>query len=139
MGGTLNVISAEGWQHLDPGASYFQIDYLVVYSTQTPLYTFTPTSPTKPVPLLASGAPTISPDGKTVTVHIKPGWKFGPPLNRDITSKDVAFAFERMYNANVQNGYAAGYFPIVGAKTAIEMPQSLRNSIDQSPFTARRS
>jgi peptide/nickel transport system substrate-binding protein len=117
MGGTLNVISAEGWEHLDPQTSYFQIDYVAVYATQTPLYMFTPTSPTKPVPLLASGAPVASPDAKTVTVHIKPDWKFGPPVNRTITSKDVAFAFERMYNANVQNGYAAGYFPIVGAKT----------------------
>src|SRR5438105_3901080 len=36
MGGTLNVISNEGWEHLDPGASYFQIDFLVVYATQTP-------------------------------------------------------------------------------------------------------
>src|SRR5689334_7889599 len=43
MGGTLNIISNEGWEHLDPGASYFQIDYVVVYATQTPLYTFTPT------------------------------------------------------------------------------------------------
>src|SRR5581483_7364896 len=54
MGGTLHVISNEGWEHLDPGASYFQIDYLIVYATQTPLYTYTPTSPTKPVPLLAA-------------------------------------------------------------------------------------
>ena len=36
MGGTLNMISNEGWEHLDPGASYFQIDYVVVYATQTP-------------------------------------------------------------------------------------------------------
>jgi peptide/nickel transport system substrate-binding protein len=117
MGGTLNVISSEGWEHLDPGASYFQIDYVAVYATQTPLYMYTPTSPTKPVPLLASGPAVASADGKTVTVHIKPNWKFGPPVNRTITSKDVAFAFSRMYNSNVQNGYAAGYFPIVGAKT----------------------
>jgi peptide/nickel transport system substrate-binding protein len=114
MGGTLTITSNEGWEHLDPAASYFQIDYVVVYATQTPLYTFTPTSDT-PVPLLASGPPQISADGKTVTVHIKPDWKFGPPVNRDITSKDVAWAFQRMFNSNVQNGYAAGYFPIVGA------------------------
>lgn len=114
MGGTLTLTSNEGWEHLDPAASYFQIDYVVVYATQTPLYTFTPTSDT-PVPLLASGPPQISADGKTVTVHIKPDWKFGPPVNRDITSKDVAWAFQRMFNSNVQNGYAAGYFPIVGA------------------------
>ncbi|MGH2886490.1 MAG: ABC transporter substrate-binding protein, partial [Solirubrobacteraceae bacterium] len=117
MGGRLNVISAEGWEHLDPGASYFQIDYLVVYATQTPLYTFTPTSD-KPTPLLASGPPKISADGKTVTVHIKSGWKFSPPVNRAITSKDVALAFQRMFNSNVQNGYSAGYFPIVGANPA---------------------
>jgi len=117
MGGTLNVISAEGWEHLDPAASYFQIDYLVVYATQTPLYTFTPTSDS-PQPLLASGPPQISDGGKTVTVHIKPGWKFSPPLNRTITSKDVEWAFMRMFNGNVQNAYSSGYYPIVGAATA---------------------
>jgi peptide/nickel transport system substrate-binding protein len=117
MGGTLNLISAEGWEHLDPAASYFQIDYLVVYATQTPLYTFTPTS-NRPIPLLASSAPVISADGKTVTVHIKSGWKFSPPVNRAITSKDVAWAFQRMFNTNTQNGYAAGYFPIAGAPSS---------------------
>jgi peptide/nickel transport system substrate-binding protein len=114
MGGTLNLISAEGWEHLDPAASYFQIDYLVVYATQTPLYTFTPTSDS-PQPLLASGPPAISDGGRTVTVHIKSGWKFGPPVNRAITSKDVEWAFMRMYNGNVQNAYSTGYYPIVGA------------------------
>jgi peptide/nickel transport system substrate-binding protein len=114
MGGTLNVISNEGWEHLDPGATYFQLDYVVAYATQTPLYTFTPTSD-KPVPLLASGPPVISADGKTVTVHIKSGFRFSPPVNRAVTSKDVTYAFERMFNANVQNGYASSYFPIVGA------------------------
>jgi peptide/nickel transport system substrate-binding protein len=116
MGGTLHIISNEGWEHLDPGASYFQIDYLIVYATQTPLYTYTPTSPTKPVPLLASGPPTISADSKTVTVHLKHGFKFSPPVNREVTSADVAYAFQRMFNPNIQNGYASGYFPIVGAK-----------------------
>src|SRR5689334_19187087 len=56
MGGTLNMISNEGWEHLDPATSYFQIDYLIEYATQTPLYTFTPTSDT-PTPLLAKGMP----------------------------------------------------------------------------------
>jgi peptide/nickel transport system substrate-binding protein len=122
MGGTLNVISNEGWEHLDPGASYFQIDFLVVYATQTPLYIFTPISPTKPVPALASGPPQISADGKTVTVHIKPNIKFSAPVNRTVTSADVAYAFQRDFNPNVQNGYASGYFPIVGAAKAAGKP-----------------
>ena len=124
MGGTLHLISNEGWEHLDPGASYFQIDYLVVYATQTPLYMFTPNSPTRPVPGLADGPPQISSDGKTVTVHIKSGWKWSPPLNRDITSKDVAYAFQRDFNPNVQNGYAAGYYPIVGSDKSAGKPIS---------------
>ncbi|HET7049774.1 MAG TPA: ABC transporter substrate-binding protein [Solirubrobacteraceae bacterium] len=120
MGGTLHVISNEGWEHLDPGASYFQIDYLVVNAVQTPLYMFTPQS--KIVPVLASGPPQISSDGKTVTIHIKPNFKWSPPLNRAITSKDVAYAFQRDFNPNVQNGYAAGYYPIVGAAKAAGKP-----------------
>src|ERR1700748_1206348 len=116
MGGTLHVISNEGWEHLDPGASYFQIDYLVVNAVQTPLYMFTPQS--KLVPVLASGLPQISSDGKTVTIHIKPNWKWSPPLNRAITSADVAYAFQRDFNPNVQNAYGAGYYPIEGAAKA---------------------
>src|SRR4051794_16928733 len=114
-GGTLNVVSAEGWEHLDPGQAYFQIDYLVVDAVQSPLYMFTPVSPDKPVPVLADGDPQISADGKTVTVKIKQGVKWSPPLNREITSDDVKYAFERLFNPNVPNGYAGSYFPIVGS------------------------
>src|SRR3954451_3085341 len=113
-GGTLNVVSAEGWSHLDPGQSYFQIDYLVVYATHRPLYSFKPEGGL-PVPDLASGPPQISADGKTVTVKIRPNVKYSPPLNRAVTSADVKYAFERDFNPNVPNGYAAGYYPIVGS------------------------
>jgi peptide/nickel transport system substrate-binding protein len=114
-GGTLNVVSNEGWSHLDPGQSYFQIDYLVTYATQRPLYSFKPEGGA-PVPDLASGPPQISSDGKTVTVKIRPNVKYSPPVNRAVTSADVKYAFERDFNPNVPNGYAAGYYPIVGAE-----------------------
>jgi peptide/nickel transport system substrate-binding protein len=55
-------------------------------------------------------------------VHIKSGWKWSPPLNRDITSKDVAYAFQRDFNPNVQNGYSGGYYPIVGADKSAGKP-----------------
>jgi peptide/nickel transport system substrate-binding protein len=112
-GGTLNVVSAEAWEHLDPGQSYFQIDYLVEYATHRPLYSFDPQS--KLMPDLAQSAPQISPDGKTVTVKIRPNVKFSPPLNRTVTSADVKYAFERDFNPNVPNGYATSYYPIVGS------------------------
>ena len=115
-GGTLNLITNEGWEHLDPGASYFQIDYLVEYAVHRPLYSYNPAG--KVMPDLAAGPAQISKDGKTVTVHIKPNVKFSPPLNRVVTSADVKYAFERDFNPNVANGYAAGYYLIQGAANA---------------------
>jgi peptide/nickel transport system substrate-binding protein len=114
-GGTLNLISNEGWEHLDPGQAYFQIDYLINYATQRPLYGYMPDNGTKPIPDLAQGMPVISKDGKTVTIHIKPNVKYSPPLSRTVTSADVKYAFERDFNPNVPNGYASSYYPIVGA------------------------
>jgi peptide/nickel transport system substrate-binding protein len=114
-GGTLNLISAEGWEHLDPGQSYFQIDYNVVYATQRPLYGYMPDNGKQAVPDLAAGPPQISKDGKTVTVKIKPNVKWSPPLNRTVTSADVKYAFERDFNPNVPNAYASSYYPIVGS------------------------
>jgi peptide/nickel transport system substrate-binding protein len=112
-GGTLNVVSADGWQHLDPGESYFQIDYVVEYAIHRPLYAFAPDS--KLTPDLAAGPPQISADGKTVTVKIRPDVMWSPPLHRAVTSADVKYAFERDFNPNVPNAYAAAYYPIVGA------------------------
>jgi peptide/nickel transport system substrate-binding protein len=124
-GGTLNVLSSEGFQYLDPGSSYFALDYGVVYATQRPLFTFMPNSQTQLSPDLATVIPTasnggITDGGKTVTVHIQPNVKFAPPVNRTVTSQDVAFAIERMANPNVGNGYWGSYFQsaIVGAASA---------------------
>ena len=41
---------------------------------------------------------------------MKSGIKFGPPVNREVTSKDVKYAIERGFNKNVANGYASAYF-----------------------------
>jgi peptide/nickel transport system substrate-binding protein len=115
-GGTLNVVSNESWEHLDPGQSYFQIDYLVVYATQRPLYSFDPDG--KLQNDLAAGPPQISPDGKTVTIKIKPNIKFGGAVNRVVTSDDVKYAFERDFNPNVPNGYITSYYLIKGSDTS---------------------
>src|ERR1051325_644682 len=45
------------------------------------------------VPDLATDTGQISSDGLTYTFHLKPNVMWGPPLDRAITSKDVAFAF----------------------------------------------
>lgn len=109
-GGTLTVYDHEDFEHLDPGQMYFSLDYEVGYATQTPLYYFPPNNPTTAIPLLASGPAQISNGGKTVTVHIRHGFKFSPPVNREVTSADVAYAIDRGANPNVANPYFPAYF-----------------------------
>jgi peptide/nickel transport system substrate-binding protein len=49
-------------------------------------------------------------------VHIKKGVKFSPPVNREVTTKDIKYAFERAFTKQVPSGYAGTYFgSIVGA------------------------
>jgi peptide/nickel transport system substrate-binding protein len=123
-GGQLTVYSSSDFEHLDPGSAYYALDYQVIYSTQRPLLVYPPNSSTTLAPNLATAVPTaqnggITDGGKTITVHIQPNVKFSPPVNRVVTSKDVAYAIERGANANVGNGYFQAYFgDIQGAATA---------------------
>ena len=109
-GGTLNVLNHEDFEHIDPGQSYFAIDYEAVYATNRPLYSYKPNTFASPSPDMAESAPQISSDAKTVTIHIRHGVHFGPPVNREVTSADVAYALDRGANPNVANPYFEAYF-----------------------------
>lgn len=128
-GGTLTVYQSEDFEHLDPGEAYFVLDYNVMYATQRPLLVYAPNSTTKLVPDLATAVPTtsnggITDGGRTVTVHIQPNVHFSPPVDRAVTSADVAYAIERGANPNVANPYFPAYFgsaspsPLQGAQSA---------------------
>jgi peptide/nickel transport system substrate-binding protein len=66
------------------------------------------------VPDLATNTGVISNGGKTYTFKLKDGIKFGPPLNRAITSKDVLFAFQRIGTTSVNAQYGFYYDAIKG-------------------------
>jgi len=51
-----------------------------------------------------------SSDGLTYTFKLKPNIKFGPPVNRAITSKDIEYAFERLNIATLGAGYGTYYY-----------------------------
>src|SRR5215208_1861998 len=117
VGGKLTVLWTDDVDNIDCGISYYQMGYMVCYATQRPLYSWKPEDGEHPVPDLAEADPQISEDGKTVTVKIRTGVKFSPPVDREVTSKDVKYAIERGFFNTVQNGYAGAYFgDIVGAK-----------------------
>jgi len=109
-GGTLTVLDHEDFEHLDPGQAYFSLDYEIVYAVQRPLYSNRPNTLGAPIPDMASGPAEISADGKTITIHIRHGVHFSPPVNREVTSADVAYAIERGANPNVANPYFHAYF-----------------------------
>lgn len=114
-GGTITVLSAGDVDHIDPGQAYYSFTYEITYATQRPLLSFKPNSITA-IPDLAAAMPTYSKDGKTVTVRIRPGVRFSPPVNREVTSADVKYAIERAFSTSVANGYAGAYFgDVVGA------------------------
>ena len=115
-GGTLVALQESDFEYLDPGITYAALDYPVVFATQRPLYSNKPNS-TQPTPDLASAPPQVSADNKTVTVHLKEGVHFSPPVNREVTSADVAYAIERGANPNVANPYLHSYFNAIEGVT----------------------
>jgi peptide/nickel transport system substrate-binding protein len=57
---------------------------------------------------LATDVPTPTDGGLTYTYHLRKGIKFGPPVNRVITSKDVSYALDRL--ADPDNGGQYGFY-----------------------------
>jgi peptide/nickel transport system substrate-binding protein len=113
-GGKLEQLGSTDVDFLDPGETYYTAGYQVAYSIHRPLYSFKP-GDTAAVPDLAEGAPVISGDKKSVTVTLKKGVKFAPPVNREIQAKDVKYAFDRAFSSHVPNEYTTYFNFIQGA------------------------
>jgi peptide/nickel transport system substrate-binding protein len=110
-GGKLEQLGSSDVDFLDPGQTYYTGGYQVLYATATTLYMPKP-GEEQAVPGLADGQPQISDDKKSVTVKLKKGVKFGPPVNREVQAKDIKYAFERAASKNVPNQYTT-YFNFI--------------------------
>jgi peptide/nickel transport system substrate-binding protein len=85
----------------DPTGEYFGSDWTIYGTTLLrPLlgYPFTTAENggNELRPDLATEIPEPTNDGLTYTFTLKDGVMFGPPVNREVTSQDVLFAFERI-------------------------------------------
>jgi peptide/nickel transport system substrate-binding protein len=67
----------------------------------------------KLVPDLATSVPTPTNGGKTYTFTLKNNIKFGEPVNREITSKDIYYAFQRIATKSVNALYSFYYDPVI--------------------------
>ncbi len=108
-GGTLTVLADGDVDFIDPGLSYYQFSYLLQYALHRPLLSYRP-GRTTASPDLAAKMPRISRDGRQITVAIRRGVRFSPPVDREVTAADVKYAIERGFTASVPNGYAPAYF-----------------------------
>src|SRR3954452_14343263 len=118
-GGTLNVLQNSDFDNIDPGIAYYNVSYMWLTAAHKTLYQYEPGETQKPTPDLADGDPMISTDKKTVTVKLKKGQRFSPPVNREIQAKDIKYAMERGFTKQVATGYIGSYFgDIVGPPKA---------------------
>jgi peptide/nickel transport system substrate-binding protein len=72
------------------------------------------------LPDLAQAMPTVSSDGLTYTFKIKSGVKFAPPVNREMTSKDISTGLHRMANKVVAATAYPSYYRIIEGFTDVE-------------------
>ena len=120
-GGTLVVAFQNEPQTLDPAIDFegngWAIEHaifgnLLNYSTGAGAAgtTIVPDMATV-VPTVANGG--ITNGGKTYIFHIRPGIKFAPPVNREVTAADFVYSFQRMMS--LPTAPAKGYYTgIVG-------------------------
>ena len=110
QGGDLTYLTSGDVDYMDPGQTYYTFGYMVQYAVNRTLYSFTPENSQDPVPDLAEGEPQISQDNKTITIKLKQGVKFAPPVDREVTSADIKYAIERAFTTSVPSGYSTAYF-----------------------------
>jgi len=96
-GGTLRVLSAVPGMGLDtaglPELARTYARTLYGYNLSGP-----PDQDTVPVPDIASGPPQRSADQRTYTFTLRPGVRYAPPVNREVTAQDFITAIQRLYN-----------------------------------------
>jgi peptide/nickel transport system substrate-binding protein len=101
-GGTLRVLSADDITGLDTAVNYTPNGLAIARAYARTLYSYNlagpPDQDTVPVPDIASGPPQRSPDRRTYTFRLRPGVRYAPPVNREVTAQDFITAIQRFYN-----------------------------------------
>ena len=112
---------------LDPAIAYNVIDWNIEHDIFQSFFRYQPKpgdAGTVLVPALATAVPSvanggISADGKTITIHLRPGVKFQPPVNRAVTAQDFKYSFERMMASPLSPG-TGFYTNVVGAQAFMD-------------------
>jgi peptide/nickel transport system substrate-binding protein len=96
-GGTLRVLSAESGPTLDT-ADFSPIARAYARTLYGYDLSGPPEQATVPVPDIADGPPQLSADRRSYTFRLRPGVRYAPPVNREVTSRDFITAIQRLYD-----------------------------------------
>jgi len=119
-GGTFRIANTDfaNSDGFDPSGEYFGSDWMIYSTTMLRTLVSTPFTAGDPgeelVPDIATEVPEPSADGLTYTFTLKDGITFGPPVNREVTSQDIKYSFERIGTPSVAAQYAFYYTVIEG-------------------------
>ena len=119
-GGKLTVHTAFEPFSLDP-ANAIGPEALVLYNAHRPLFRRDHRRPDGLSPDLAAAPPEIGDGGRTLTVRIRRGVRFAPPVRREVTAADVRYAIQRSLTPRVASPPAGAYMADV---TSIDVPDS---------------
>jgi peptide/nickel transport system substrate-binding protein len=94
-GGTLRVLSVDPIIGLDTAVNYTPQGLAMARAYARTLYGYNPSGP--PIPDIASGHQ-LSADRRTYTFTLRPGVRYAPPVNREVTATDFITAIQRFYD-----------------------------------------
>jgi peptide/nickel transport system substrate-binding protein len=131
-GGTLRVLSSDPFLGLDTADNYGPIARpyartLYGYNLSGP-----PEQKTVPVPDIASGPPQLSADRRTYTFTLRPGVRYAPPVNREVTATDFITAIQRLYDRQTPS-YGMQYADLIAGAAAFGARKASRISGLRAP------
>jgi peptide/nickel transport system substrate-binding protein len=120
-GGTLKVLSAVDLDTVDPAASSYATVNTLNESVHRSLYRYAPATGLRLLPDVADGPPAISDGGRTLTIHLRRGVRFAPPVNREVTAADFEYGIERglLHSVGGTGNVAGALSDVVGVSDVI--------------------
>jgi len=98
-GGTLRVVTTDVIEGLDTAITYTPFELAIARTYARTLYGYDLSAPpdqvTTPVADIAAGLPQVSADQRSYTFTLRPGVRYAPPVNREVTATDFITAIER--------------------------------------------
>jgi peptide/nickel transport system substrate-binding protein len=117
-GGTARLASREDVDSLDPALAATPISWQLGAATGAKLLNYPDTAGgtgSQLEPEVAESLPSRSPDGRTYTFRIRPGFRFSPPSNQPVTARTFKYAIERTLSPRLHTFSKDFLMDVVGA------------------------